>query len=221
MAVSATTIASEQVTADRAAAQYGIRPEILKGLLETESSWDPNAVGHYAAGPPYYGAPSGALGVAQFIPGTAASYNVVPTDPNSAIPGAARYLSDLLAQFGGDYRSALIAYNAGPENAKKILAGGSVPGADSEYVATVARNAMKYTPAGREIAAQQRFLVLSPRTAAAAKAQFDSSNLGNVLTKLAQNAALLAIALALIAGGFVWLAAPEIRDGAKAAAVAA
>ena len=47
------------------------------------------------------------------MPGTAASMGVNPYDPTSALNGAARMMSGLSAQYGGDYAKALAAYNAG------------------------------------------------------------------------------------------------------------
>ena len=52
---------------------------------------------------------STASGVMQFLAGTAKQYGVNPTDPASAIDGAARYLSDLKARTGS-WRSAVTRY---------------------------------------------------------------------------------------------------------------
>ena len=68
-----------------------------------ESGFDPNA-----------GSPAGAQGIAQFMPGTAASYGLTnPFDPVAAIDAQAHLMSDLLRQFGSP-ELALAAYNAGP-----------------------------------------------------------------------------------------------------------
>ena len=68
-----------------------------------ESDFDPNA-----------GSPAGAQGIAQFMPGTAASYGLTnPFDPVAAIDAEAHLMSDLIAQFGSP-ELALAAYNAGP-----------------------------------------------------------------------------------------------------------
>ncbi len=51
--------------------QYGLDPEFMKSLIETESAWDPNAVSH-----------AGAMGLAQLMPATAKSLGVAdPFDP--------------------------------------------------------------------------------------------------------------------------------------------
>lgn len=93
---------------DKAAQQYGIDPAIMRAQIAQESGGNPKAV-----------SPAGARGVSQFIPGTAARYGVDVNDPASSIDGQARYMKDLLAQFGGDYRKALAAYNMGEGSKEK------------------------------------------------------------------------------------------------------
>jgi len=68
-----------------------------------ESGFDPNS-----------GSPARAQGIAQFMPGTAASYGLRnPYDPAEAIDAEAHLMHDLLVQFGSP-ELALAAYNAGP-----------------------------------------------------------------------------------------------------------
>jgi hypothetical protein len=87
----------------RSAAKWGVPPALMAGQLMAESGFDPNA-----------GSPAGAQGIAQFMPGTAASYGLVnPYDPVAAIDAEAHLMSDLLHQFGSP-ELALAAYNAGP-----------------------------------------------------------------------------------------------------------
>ncbi len=85
------------------AVKYGINPDNFVRQIQQESHFDPNAQ-----------SPQGAVGIAQFIPSTAASIGVNPYDPVSALDGAARLMASLSSQFGGDYAKALAAYNAGP-----------------------------------------------------------------------------------------------------------
>ncbi|MEZ5078060.1 MAG: transglycosylase SLT domain-containing protein [Solirubrobacterales bacterium] len=86
-----------------AAAKWNVSAALLAGQLMAESGFDPNA-----------GSPAGAQGIAQFMPGTAASYGLRnPYDPVEAIDAQAHLMSDLLARFG-DPQLALAAYNAGP-----------------------------------------------------------------------------------------------------------
>lgn len=99
------TLAADVPYADlfrTAGAAHGIQPSVLAAVAKTESAFDPNAV-----------SPAGALGLMQFMPGTAAEMGVDPYDPASAIDGAARYLSQNLRRFGS-LELALAAYNAGP-----------------------------------------------------------------------------------------------------------
>ncbi len=58
---------------------------------------------------------AGALGIAQFMPATARQFGIDPTDPNQAIPAAARYLRQLFDRFGS-WTHALAAYNWGQGN---------------------------------------------------------------------------------------------------------
>lgn len=84
------------------AARYGLSPQLLAAVGKVESGFDPNAV-----------SPAGAQGLMQLMPSTAASLGVDPLDPAQAIDGAARLLSQNLAQFGGSVPLAVAAYNAG------------------------------------------------------------------------------------------------------------
>ncbi|MDX6627638.1 MAG: hypothetical protein QOE56_2627 [Solirubrobacterales bacterium] len=87
----------------RSAARWNVSATLLAGQLMAESGFDPNA-----------GSPAGAQGIAQFMPGTAASYGLTdPYDPIAAIDAEAHLMSDLIRQFGSP-ELALAAYNAGP-----------------------------------------------------------------------------------------------------------
>ncbi|HEY0955910.1 MAG TPA: lytic transglycosylase domain-containing protein [Roseateles sp.] len=66
--------------------------------------------------------PVGAVGIAQFMPATAAELGVDPLNTGQAIDGAARYLRQLYGTFG-NWTEALAAYNWGQGNvARKGLA---------------------------------------------------------------------------------------------------
>jgi hypothetical protein len=87
----------------RSAARWGVPPALMAGQLMAESGFDPNA-----------GSSAGAQGIAQFMPGTAASYGLAdPYDPVAAIDAEAHLMHDLLVQFDSP-ELALAAYNAGP-----------------------------------------------------------------------------------------------------------
>lgn len=62
--------------------------------------------------------PVGAVGIAQFMPATAAEWGVNPLDPFSSIAGAGRYLAWLYKQAGA-WPEALAAYNWGIGNVKR------------------------------------------------------------------------------------------------------
>lgn len=87
----------------RSAGRWNVSAAVLAAQLMAESGFDPGAV-----------SPAGAQGIAQFMPGTAASYGLRdPFDPVAAIDAQAHLVSDLLRQFSS-IPLALAAYNAGP-----------------------------------------------------------------------------------------------------------
>lgn len=115
---------------EKSAVANGVNPETMARLLNQESGFNPNAT-----------SPAGAQGIAQFMPATAKQYGVNPNDPSSAIPGASKYLGDLTKQFGGNEGLALAAYNWGPGNVQKWVAGGAdpakVPAETQKYVQAI------------------------------------------------------------------------------------
>lgn len=89
----------------------GVDPNIFEAQIQQESGFDPNALNQG----------SGASGIAQLMPATAAQpgYGINPADPSDptdSLRFAAQYMKAMLTQTGGDYRRALAAYNAGPGN---------------------------------------------------------------------------------------------------------
>ena len=87
----------------RSASRWNVSAALLAAQLQAESGFNPRAV-----------SPAGARGIAQFMPGTAASYGLRdPFDPVAAIDAQAHLMSDLLRQFHS-IPLALAAYNAGP-----------------------------------------------------------------------------------------------------------
>lgn len=116
-----------------AAARNGVDPAVLHGLIQQESDFDPSSQSS-----------AGAVGLTQLMPSTAASLGVSdPLDPAQSIEGGARYLSQMLHQFGGNVEDALAAYNAGPGAVQKY--GGVPPYAETQqYVSKVLGYAAEY-----------------------------------------------------------------------------
>lgn len=86
-----------------AASAYGLEPNLIKAVIQAESSFRPEAVSS-----------SGAEGLMQLKPGTAGSLGVTDSfDPAQNIMGGAAYIRKQLDRFG-DLRLALAAYNTGP-----------------------------------------------------------------------------------------------------------
>ncbi|HEY8085331.1 MAG TPA: lytic transglycosylase domain-containing protein [Methylophilaceae bacterium] len=99
-----------------ASSSYSLPANLLARVLYQESSFNPDIITGKKT------SPVGALGIAQFMPATAADFGINPLDPNQAIPAAAKYLKSLYNQFG-TWDKALAAYNWGQGNvAKKGLA---------------------------------------------------------------------------------------------------
>ena len=118
-----------------AAKKNGLDPALLAGLIEQESRWDPNARSH-----------KGAVGLGQFMPGTAKDMGITDrSDPGQSIDGAAKYLRQNIDAFGGDVSLGLAAYNAGPETVRK--AGNRIPNnkETQAYVPGVLARAQKYS----------------------------------------------------------------------------
>ena len=118
---------------DEAAARNGLDPAVLHGLIQQESGFDPSATSS-----------AGASGLTQLMPGTASSLGVAdPLNPAESIEGGARYLGQLMDQFGGNTEDALAAYNAGPGAVEQY--GGTPPYAETQsYVGKVLGYAESY-----------------------------------------------------------------------------
>jgi soluble lytic murein transglycosylase-like protein len=118
---------------EQAALRNGIDPAVLHGLIEQESGFDPNSTSS-----------AGAIGLTQLMPGTASSLGVAnPLDPAESIEGGARYLKQMINDFGGNTTDALAAYNAGPGAVTQY--GGVPPYAETQsYVSKVLGYAEAY-----------------------------------------------------------------------------
>jgi len=111
----------------RSAAQFSsVEESLIRAIIHAESAYQPDAQ-----------SPKGAQGLMQLMPATQAELDVAnPFDPEANINGGARYLSQLLAEFDGDFELAAAAYNAGPSAVYKY---GGIPPYDEtrEYVRRV------------------------------------------------------------------------------------
>jgi len=94
--------------------KYGVSAGLVKAVMHTESSFNPNAR-----------SPVGAQGLMQLMPATARRFNVGNAyDPQQNIEGGVKYLGWLIKRFDGNLSLALAGYNAGEGNVDKY---GDVP----------------------------------------------------------------------------------------------
>jgi len=111
-----------------AAAANGVDPGFLAATLLEESAYDPGAM-----------SAAGAVGIGQFMVGTADLYGIDPFEPGPAIDATARLLAEYLARYKGaadPFALALAAYNAGPAAVDRY--GGVPPYAETiEYIADI------------------------------------------------------------------------------------
>jgi Transglycosylase SLT domain len=106
--------------------------EFFARVIWQESRFRANAVG------PVTRSGKRALGIAQFMPGTAAERSLLdPLDPIQALPKSAEFLQDLRRQFG-NLGLAAAAYNAGPRRIREWMAGsGPMPLETRAYVQAI------------------------------------------------------------------------------------
>ena len=115
----------EEIYAE-ASQTYGVSIDLLKAMTKQESNFDPNATSR-----------SGAQGLMQLMPATAASLGVTDAyDPYQNVMGGAKYIRQMLDKYNGNVSLALAAYNAGSNNVDKY--GGIPPFAETQnYVAKI------------------------------------------------------------------------------------
>jgi soluble lytic murein transglycosylase-like protein len=109
----------------RAAQRWSVSAALLAAQVRRESGFDPRAR-----------SPAGALGIAQFMPGTARAYGLHdPFDPDAAIDAQAHHMRDLLRAFGS-VPLALAAYNAGAARVRACMCVPRIPETQA-YVADI------------------------------------------------------------------------------------
>ena len=93
----------------KASKETGLNPNLIKGVIQTESSFHTDSVSS-----------CGAKGLMQLMPATAREMGV--TDPMNAeqnVRGGSAYLKKLIDRFG-DVRLAIAAYNSGPTRVSSL-----------------------------------------------------------------------------------------------------
>ncbi|GAC1653341.1 MAG: hypothetical protein NVS9B12_03320 [Vulcanimicrobiaceae bacterium] len=87
-----------------AAARNSVPVALANAVVMAESGGNPSAISS-----------TGAQGLMQLMPGTAATYHVYNAfDPRANVDGGTRFLHDLLVRYGNNVELAVAAYNAGP-----------------------------------------------------------------------------------------------------------
>src|SRR4051812_47090992 len=117
---------------ESAASANDLPLEFFARVIWQESRFQSDAVG------PLTRSGKRALGIAQFMPGTASERRLLdPFDPVQALPKSAEFLSELRNQFG-NLGLAAAAYNAGPRRVQEWLQGsGPMPQETRNYVAAI------------------------------------------------------------------------------------
>jgi hypothetical protein len=115
---------------------------ILSAMGEIESTFNPKAIGPDVIDK-RTGKKWNAQGIGQFRPETAQGLGIDPMDPQQAIPGMGKLLSQHLAMYGGDLDKAIASYGGGIDRQGNITPNGA------EYVAKVKAAMSRYQGGGQ------------------------------------------------------------------------
>lgn len=114
---------------DKASKEYNVDKKLIMGVINQESSFNPNAVSS-----------AGAQGLMQLMPSTAKELGVTDSfNVEQNVEGGTKYLKELLDMYGNSKEMALAAYNAGP-NAVNSRGMNRLPNETENYVSKI----MKY-----------------------------------------------------------------------------
>ena len=131
----------------------GISPSLAVGVAAHESGLNPAAINPS----------SGALGMMQLMPQTAAALGVDPRDAIGNIVGGVSYLREQLAHFG-DEAKALAAYNWGPRHVEEAVERwgadwlSHAPSETQHYVTSILASAGRSAAAGLDPGAAEQLL---------------------------------------------------------------
>lgn len=133
---------------ERAAAKWGISADLIRRVIRTESTFNPNAVSSV-----------GAEGLMQIMPANKRALGIANSfDPEQNIMGGARLLAENLKATGGNIREALMMYHAGPDRTgwgpKTIAYPGKVLGESTPTDIGESRNKMQLTAVQENMAAR-------------------------------------------------------------------
>ena len=92
----------------------GIPAQLFVNQINEESGFNPTVQ-----------SPSGAVGIAQLMPSTAAEWGVNPYDADASLRVASQHMATFYHTYGDNYAKALAAYNAGPGGLQNALSCGS------------------------------------------------------------------------------------------------
>jgi hypothetical protein len=117
---------------ETAARANALPVDFFARVIWQESRFQPDVIG------PVTRSGERALGIAQFMPGTAAERHLVaPFDPVEALPKSGEFLAELRDEFG-NLGLAAAAYNAGPQRVHDFLAGArDLPAETRNYVLAI------------------------------------------------------------------------------------